>query len=467
MDGYDLICIGCGPAGERAATFAASLGKRVAIVERHVRPGGAMVNTGTLPSKALRETALICSMFQRRPIPGMELRFDHTLSVPRFMAQRHRLEMEEHDRIETAIDRHGITILRGQGRMLDAHHVEIETELGERTTCHTEYIMICTGSRPVRPEHIPFDDERVVDADGVLKLDQLPDRMMIVGGGVIGCEYASVFAEIDVIVDLVHPRDAVLPWLDDECREHLTRAMQRKGVRFHFEESVARVERSGDVIEVALESGSMMTTDVLLWAAGRQSNTEDIGMETIDVELDRRGLIPVNEHYQSTEPSVYAVGDVIGFPALAATSMEQALIAVSHMFGKPYRTELAENMPIGIYTIPAISCVGMTEHDAINGGMDVLTASASYRANARGRMLGDDEGLLKCIFERDTERLVGCTIVGEQATELIHLAQMAIIGRFDVDYFLNACFNYPSLTALFKDAAEAARRQRSTVATAA
>jgi NAD(P) transhydrogenase len=457
MQSFDLICIGCGPAGERAATYAAQLGKRVAIVERCVRPGGAMVNTGTLPSKALRETALICSMFHRRPIPGMELRFDHGLSVRRFMAQRHRLEMEEHDRIEGLIDHHDITILRGHGRIAGPNHVDVAPEFEETVRYGAEYILICTGSRPVRPDHIPFDDKVIVDADSVLNLDMLPRRMVIVGGGVIGCEYASIFAEIDVQVDLINARDAILPWLDPECCEHLVRSMQRNGVRFRYNESVTGAEvNDANEVTVTLESGETITADVMLWAAGRQSNTDDIGMDTINVDLDTRGLVNVDKQYRTTEPTVFAAGDVIGFPALAATSMEQGLIAVTNMFNEPYREELADMMPIGIYTIPAISCIGMTAEEAAKEGLDVISASAGFRTNARGRMLGDDAGILKCVFERSTGRLVGCTVVGEQATELIHVAQLAIVARVGIEYFVNVCFNYPSLTSLYKDAASQA-----------
>ncbi|MEM7228942.1 MAG: Si-specific NAD(P)(+) transhydrogenase [Planctomycetota bacterium] len=460
MEAYDLVCLGCGPAGERAAAQASKLGKRVAVIEREVRPGGAMVNTGTLPSKALRETALLCSMFHRRPLPGMELNFDRTMSVPRFMAQRHRLEMEEHDRIESMIDRHNITVLRGHGQIIDANTVAYAPEFSDPIHVRAERILICTGSRPVRPEFIPFDDVRIVDADSVLTLNAMPERMVIVGGGVIGCEYASIFAEINVKVDLVHPRDAVLPWLDPDCRGVLEDTMRHAGVNFRYNASVESVDRDPNgPLRVVLESGESIETDVMLWAAGRAPNTDTIGLDNVNVETTERGHIVVDESFQTSEPTIYAAGDIIGFPALAATSLEQGRIAASAMFGAPYLKTLAETMPVGIYTVPAISCVGLSEADAIKKGMDVVAASASYSSNSRGRMLGDSQGMLKCIFERDSRRIVGATVVGEQATELVHVAQLAISAQVGVEYFVDACFNYPSLTALFKTAAHDFLRQ--------
>ena len=460
MDTYDLICIGCGPAGEKAATQAAYYKKSVAVIEAHAQPGGAMVNTGTIPSKALRETSLLCSAFRRRPIPGIELSLDRAMSVPRFMAQRHLVEQQEHDRIESSFDRHDIDVFHGRGRLVDAHTVEVCLADGRLTELRGEHILIATGSSPLRPAHIPFDHPSVVDADGVLELERLPASMLVVGGGVIGCEYACVFAEIDVPVTLVHPRGEILPFVDAECREALMRTMQDRGIDFRLNTAVSSVTPIDDTrVRVEFENGGEVETEVLLWAAGRQSNTPDLGLEDVGVELGDRGLVKVDGQYRTNVESISAVGDVIGFPALAATSMEQGRIAVCHMFGLGFKEALAETMPIGLYTVPAVSMVGQTAIQALESGREIVTGRALYRHNVRGRMLGDAEGILKCVFDRHTRELLGCTIVGEQATELIHLALSTMSHGAGIDAFIGMCFNYPSLSELYKYAAYNALQQ--------
>jgi len=457
MHDYDLICIGCGPAGEKASTQAAYFGHPVAIVEQHATPGGAMVNTGTIPSKALRETALLCSAFNRRPLPGMDFRVDHNVSVAKFMARRHMIEQQEHDRIESSFDRQGIDVHHGRGRLIDATTVEVTTENGKTHRIRGRFVLISTGSSPLRPKHIPFDHPSVVDADGVLNLERIPARMIIVGGGVIGCEYASIFAEISVKVTLVHNGDHVLPFVDAECRQHLVQAMTDQGVDFRPNCAVKTVEPQLDgSVRVIFEDGTEATTDVLLWAAGRTSNSQNLGLESVGVEMGDRGLIKVNAHYQTNVPTIYAAGDVIGFPALAATSMEQGRIASCHMFGQTFKTGLTHLMPIGLYTIPAVSMIGQSMEQALREGHDPVIGTADYRYNVRGRMLGDDRGLLKCVFDRQSKALLGATIVGEDATELIHLAQCVIANGGGIDYFINTCFNYPSLGELYKYAAYSA-----------
>lgn len=456
MEEYDLICLGCGPAGEKAATQASYFGRRVAIIERHARPGGAMVNTGTIPSKSLRETALLCSAFHRRPMPGVQFKVDHKISVAKFMARRHLIEQQEHDRIEQSFDRHGIDVYRGDGRLLDAHTIEVKTPDGGSLALRTQFILIATGSSPVRPAHVPFHLPGIVDADTVLELPTIPESMIIVGGGVIGMEYASVFAEMEVHVTLIHGHDVVLPFLDAECRELLMRTLREQNVTFMLNAAVKSVSQRGAVVHVALEDGRSLNADALLWAAGRSSNSANIGLENAGVQLGERGLIAVNEHFQTSVPSIYAAGDVIGFPALAATSMEQGRVAACRMFSIPFKKKLAEATPIGLYTIPAVSMVGLSAEQAKKTGREIVIGRAEYRYNVRGRMLGDERGLLKCIFDADTKKLLGVCVVGEDATELIHLGQTVITLGGDIDYFINACFNYPSLCELYKYAAYSA-----------
>jgi len=454
MNEYDLICLGCGPAGEKAATQAAYFKHRSAIVERRPRPGGAMVNTGTIPSKALRETALLCSAFRRQPLPGVELALDRSMSVPRFMARTHLIEQQEHDRIESSMDRHGIDVISGQGRVVDPHTIVVEHGDGSETTHRARHILIATGSSPVRPDHVPFNHPSVVDADGVLELERMPSSMIIVGAGVIGCEYASVFAEIGVEVTIIDPRADVLSFLDTECRDHLIDSMREEGIGLWLGTTVSTVSTNpDDTVSITTEDGRTLSADALLWAAGRSSNSAGIGLEDVGVEMGRRGLILVDERYRTNIPSIYAAGDVIGFPALASTSMEQGRIAACDMFGIDFKKKLADTTPIGIYTIPGISAVGLMEQAARDAGHRTVVGRALYRHNVRGRMLGDENGILKCVFDRDTRRLLGATIVGINAIELIHLAQLAIATGVGLDYMISACFNYPTLTEMFKYAA--------------
>jgi NAD(P) transhydrogenase len=451
---YDLVCIGSGPAGEQAAVQAASHGHRVAVVEREARPGGAMVNTGTIPSKALRETALLCSALRRRPIPGVQPAVDRNLSIHRLMAQRYRVQYQEHDRIERAFDRLGIDVVRGHGRLEDACTVSVEAADGSRTVLRARFILIATGSSPVQPENIPFGHRSIVDADGILELTRIPESAIVVGGGVIGCEYACMLGEIGVSVTIVHPRPELLPFLDQECRDHLVRAMMDESIEIRLNTSVVDARPlEDDRVEVRFDDGETALCHVLLWAAGRESNTARIGLDAAGVRTGKRGLVPVNEHYQTNVGNIYAAGDVIGFPALSSTSMEQGRLAACHMFGIPVPQRLADTVPFGLYTIPAVSAVGLTEHDAREQGLDVVVGRALYRNNARGRMLGDDQGLLKCVFDRRSRRLLGAAIVGEDACELIHLAQFIMLYEGGLDELIGACFNYPTLAELYKHAA--------------
>ncbi len=426
------------------------------MIERAARPGGAMVNTGTIPSKVLRETALLCTAYRHRPLPGMEYQIDTTSSMTKFMARRHLAQLEEHDRIEASFDHHGIDVRRGTGRIADEHSVVVSAPDGTETTLTAQYILIATGSSPVQPDHIPFDQPTVVDADGVLELDRMPKSLIIVGGGVIGCEYACTFGEIGVAVTLIEPREAILPFLDAECRDLLVASMRDAEITVQLGDAVEAVSADRRQVSVVCESERTLEADALLWAAGRSSNTTGIGLESVGVATGNRGLILVNEHYQTNVPSIYAAGDVIGFPALASTSMEQGRIAACDMFNIDFKSKLAATLPMGLYTIPAVSMVGINEAEARETGRDVVVGRARYHQNARARMLGDDRGLIKCVFDRQSRELLGATIVGAQATELIHIGQALIVSGSGVDYLIDACFNYPSLSELYKYAAYSA-----------
>ena len=458
MARYDLVCIGCGPAGETAAVTAGLSGRRALVVEAAGRPGGAMVNTGTIASKVLRETSLVCSAFRRRPVPGIEARPDTNLSISAFMARTTLVQMEEHDRIEETLDRAGVEVRHGRGRLLGPNRVEITLPDGSIEQVEAANILLATGSRPARPDWIDFDHPRLVDADGLLSLDRMPSSLTIVGGGVIGSEYACIFAELGIPTTLVEPRSGLMRFLDDEIRERLEGEMIETGIDLRLGARPVAVRGDEKHAIVELESGETIESEVVLWSLGRQGNADGLGLEAAGIRPNDRGLIAVDEDYRTSCPSVHAVGDLIGFPALASTSIEQGRVAACRMFGFDEDRALAATVPMGIYTIPAIGHVGRTLEEAGRDGMDAIVGRAEYRRNSRGRMLGDDRGLLKLVVDRGNEQVIGCSVVGEDATELVHMAQFAISTRQKLSWFEQACFNYPSLTGLFREAAEDARQ---------
>jgi len=462
MKHYDLICIGCGPAGEKAATQAAYFKRRVAVIESESRPGGAMVNTGTIPSKTLRETALLLSAFRRRSVPGIGLKIDRNISIFALMARMLAVQQVEHDRIESAIDRHAIDVISGRGRIIDPHTVRITDADGGERDLHAQHILIATGSRPTDLKSPGYDHPRIVDSDSLLHLDRLPRSLTVIGGGVIGCEYACVFGELGVEVTLIEPRDVVLGFLDEEIREALLRSMEEMGITVETGRAVDRiVAPAGDEhVCVVLKDGTEIKSSHVLYAAGRSGNTEGLGLENIGVVPNNRGYLTVDERYQTTCPGVYAAGDVIGFPALASTSMEQGRVAACRMFGLDYKKAVSDIFPIGLYTIPPIGTVGLTEEQARTEGLDVMTGRAPFALTARGRILESDGttniGFIKLVFEYPSRRLLGAQIIGDEATELIHIAQM-VLGSSEndrtIDRFVHNVFNYPTLSETFRLAA--------------
>lgn len=438
--------------------MAASAGRRVAIVERESMPGGAMVNTGTIASKVLRETALMCSAFRRRPVPGVEFALDRGMSLPRFMARKTLVQIEEHDRIERSIDRHGIDVIRGIGRVAGEHLIEVTRPDRSTEVIDTEFLLIATGSRPNRPGNVDFTCPAVVDCEGILQLDRMPESIIVVGAGVIGCEYACIFAEMGVHVTLIEPRESIMPFLDREIREVLVSRMREISIEIVYGAMPdAVVGHPEGHASLRTKDGRQFDASIVLWSLGRVGNTDGIGLEGVGLVPDQRGLLKVDESYRTSVPWIYAAGDVIGFPALASTSLEQGRIAACSMFGITYRDRLAATVPIGIYTIPAVAGVGLTEDEAKAKGLDVVIGRARYRNNPRGRMLGDDQGLCKMVFCATDGRLLGASIVGEDSTEQIHVAQAVIAMNGGIDFFLEMCFNYPSLGELFKYAAIDAR----------
>jgi len=450
---YDLIVVGGGPAGEKGAVQAAYFGKRVLVVEREAEPGGAAVHTGTLPSKTLRETAIFLSGYRQRELYGVRVAVDAGLAVPRLLSRKNAVRELEVQRIHWNFQRHGVDLVRGVGTFVDAHTIEISAPGCGARRVTGEYFLVATGSKPFQPSHIPFDDEDVDDSDTVLHLDRLPKTLTVIGGGVIGCEYATMFAALHVGVTLVDGRPTLLPFLDAEMGERLHGAMAAFEIGFKLGVNVVSVARQGGQIVTTLDDGTTLSTDKLLYAAGRSGRTEGLGLEEIGVDIDKRGNLKVDDDYRTTCPSVYAAGDVIGFPALASTSMEQARVAVCHAFGFSYKRQVSHLLPYGIYTIPEVSCVGVSEEDAKKQGTSFVVGRAFYRDNARGKIIGDKDGVVKLIFDAATRKLIGCHCLGDRASELVHIGQLMIALGGTVDTLIETVFNYPTLAELFKYAA--------------
>lgn len=449
---YDLCVIGSGPAGEKGAAQAAYFGKRVAVIEKEAKPGGAAVHTGTLPSKTLRETALFLSGHRQRETYGVNVTLDKALAVPKLLSRKDAVRQMEVDRIHWNLDRHKVDYVQGAARFVDGHTLEVTGAAGARRVT-AEFILVATGSVPFQPSTIDFADPDIDDSDSILQIDRMPVRLTVMGAGVIGCEYASMFAALGVKVTLIEPRGELLAFLDADMSEALRLALIHLGIDVRMNDAANAVRRVGDEIRVTLASGGEIASDKLLFAAGRSGATASLGLEAVGVELGTRGTIKVDSDYRTSAPSVYAAGDVIGFPALASTSMEQARVAVCHAFGFTYKRQVGELLPYGIYTIPEVSCVGLSEEDAIAKKITVVCGRAYYKHNARGKIIGDTDGMVKLVFERDSRRLIGAHVIGDRATELVHIGQAIVTLKGTVETLIEMVFNYPTLAECYKYAA--------------
>ncbi|HVM46567.1 MAG TPA: Si-specific NAD(P)(+) transhydrogenase [Candidatus Acidoferrum sp.] len=461
---YDLVIIGGGPAGIVGAATAAGAGKKVALVDNHYELGGAGVNTGTVPSKTLRETALALSGVKARRLIGVDLSVREQATVGDFL--RHEQQVKEGFNSMIAQQLHAdlTDLYFGTGTFVDPHlvHVEPSKQAPARgqvpappveVVLRGESILIATGSSPFRPPNYPFGTPEVYDSDTILQLDLLPRRIAVVGAGVIGSEYACTFAALGAQVHLIDGRDKLLPFLDGEVSRALTAAMERGGITFHWNEQVKLCDRSGSsCLKLDLASGTSLEVDAVLVAAGRKCATENLNLAAAGVKVGERGVIPVDAEYRTNVPHIYAAGDVIGFPALASTSMEQGRRAARHAIGQAGDLRLSPLLPNGIYTIPEVSMVGETEESLQKKGVDYVAGRADYRRNARGRIIGDLDGFLKLLFRRNDMKLLGVHIIGEQATEVVHIGLMAMLSDSTADVFVEACFNMPTLGGLYKSA---------------
>ena len=453
MKKFDLIVIGSGPAGEKGAAQAAYFGKHVGMVERSQCPGGIFVNSGTIPSKCLREAALYYSGLLQRGLYGIDYSLREGLTVHDFMHHKDAVVDIERDKVQKNLLAHHVEMIHGSASFEDAHTVQVQLPEGGRESLTADFFLIATGSQPYRPADIPFDDHFIFDSDTILAMDRIPKSMIVVGGGVIGCEYASMFTALGVKVMFSAGSDRLLPFLDAEISARLKDRLEYLGLELILNDRPATVATQSNSIRVTMKSGRVLETETALLSTGRTPVVAGLGLEKAGLTLTERHAIAVNEHYQTSLPHIYAAGDVIGFPALGSTSMEQGRLAVCHAFGLNYKQRLPQTLPLGIYTIPEISSVGETEETCKTKGIAYEVGRALYSNNARGQMVGETHGLLKLIFRRDNLRLLGVHVIGENATDLVHIGMMVIELEGGINNLIDSVFNAPTLSEMYKAAA--------------
>jgi NAD(P) transhydrogenase len=451
-DRFDLVVIGSGPAGEKGAVQAAYYGRRVAVVERRPQPGGASIAVAGMPVKTLRDTAAYLTGWSRRDVYGIGISL-----APECVMNRLRTRMDEvmetmAGSVGQNLERHGVVLIHGDARLGPDRTVIVnDAEDGERTL-HARVVLLATGSRPYHPPDVPFEDPDVHDSDTILSLERLPDRILIIGGGAVGSEYASIFAALGAQVTLVDRAARLLPFVDREISDALAENLVRSGVRLIFGAQVESVGRDRDGLIVRVD-GEELHPDVVLHAAGRSANVEGLGLADAGVRADSRGRIQVAESFRTTAEGIYAAGDVIGPPGLASVSMEQARVAMCRAFGIPFKKSIDPLVPTSIYTLPEVAIVGLTEEAARGAGEDVQTGRALFAANSRARIAGTTEGLVKLVFRTSDSRLLGVHIFGEEASELIHIGQAMLRARATVRDFIDATFNVPTRADAYKYAA--------------
>ncbi len=454
METFDLIVIGTGPAGEKASVKAAYFGHRVAIIEKEAIFGGAEVVTGTLPSKTLKETSLYFSGKYEKGLYGIDRDLKHEASMEDFMFRKNYVTAAAAQEIHDNLIRHGVRIFSGVASFEDPHTIRITGK--DNTVISGKYILIATGSYPFHPPTIPFDNKRIHDSDTILQMQHFPSSLCIVGAGVIGCEYATIFSTMGTKVYLVNDKEHILPFVDHEISEELVKQMQLSGVQILFNTSVESVTPPKDdssPVLIELKSKECLQVDMYLFAAGRSGNTKLLKCAEIGLNMGKREQLLVDSEYRTNIPHIFAVGDVIGFPALASTSMEQGRVAVAHMFQTQDLENLPGYFPYGIYTVPEVSMVGITEDEAIKKNINHLIGKARYTDMARGKILGAKGGFLKLVFSKDDLTILGVHIIGHIATELIHYGVMLVEEKKSLTQVIQQVFNYPTLHDLYKYAA--------------
>ena len=448
---YELVVIGSGPGGRSAAIQGAKLGRKVLVVEKGQDIGGVSVHTGTIPSKTMRETVLNLSGMREREFYGLGYRVKEDITAQDILERVNKTLAHEVEIQEVQLNRNQIDTQFGKARFLDQHHLAITKDEGDELVVRADKIVIAVGTKPYRPETMPFDGVNVIDSDELLTIERLPKSLAVVGAGVIGLEYATIFSALDISVTLIDPRTKILDFVDREIIQYMVNQLRDRGVTFrlgHKVDSIKHDKKSGRQ-HCSLDSGRMVKADMVLFAAGRIGSTWSLGLENCGLAVDERGRLAVNENFQTSVDNIYAVGDVIGFPSLASTSLEQGRVAICRAYGAPMGGT-SEYFPYGIYSVPEISMVGMTEEDVQARKIPYEVGVARFRETARGQIMGLTSGLLKCIFSIKTKRLLGVHIVGEGATELVHIGQAVMAHKGGLSFFLDNTFNYPTLAEAYK-----------------
>jgi NAD(P) transhydrogenase len=452
MYDFDVLVIGSGPSGQKAAIATAKLGRRAAIVERRNMIGGVCLNTGTIPSKTLREAVLYLTGLDQREMYGQSYRVKDEITIADLAARTQHVVGRESDVVRSQLSRNHVMILIGTGSFIDEHTVEVDDGEGRMRRATADKIVIATGTRPARPASVDFDERTVIDSDGIVHLEQVPQSMVVAGAGVIGIEYASMFAALGSKVTVVEQRDRMLEFCDIEVVEALKYHLRDLAVTFRFGETVASVEARPEGAIANLRSGKKIPADTVMYSAGRQGMSDGLSLAAAGLAADERGRIVVDEFFRTAVPHIYAVGDVIGFPALAATSMEQGRLAAHHACGEPIH-EMARLQPIGIYSIPEISFIGRTEDQLTKENVPFEVGVSRYRELARGQIIGDSYGVLKLLVSLEDRTLLGVHVFGTGATELVHIGQAVMGCGGTIDYLVDAVFNYPTLAESYKVAA--------------
>lgn len=453
MQKYDFVVIGSGPGGEKAAIQAAKLGKEVLVVDEAESPGGNCIRSGTIPSKTLRESVRFIKAMKTQSIFGISVKLDSNLTINRLMHRRNSATISLVERLQSNFQRNNVEYLQGRATFDGPHRLSVRNGEQHSEQVEADSIIIATGSRPFQPEWINFSHPRVMDSDTILGLNQIPKTLTIIGAGVIGCEYASIFAPLGVKVNLVNPRQILLDFLDLEISNALAFLMRDAGIRIRLGEHLLAVECDDDNVFAKMESGKIFRSEYLLFANGRTGNTDGMGLEELGINLTSRGQIEVNENFQTGQEHIYAVGDVIGFPSLAATAMGQGRLAAMHAVSGRQPGSESSLLPTGIYTLPEISTVGATEEELTERKVPYEVGSATYKELARGQITGNTTGRLKLLFHRESLKLLGVHIIGESATELIHIGQTVMAYGGNVEFFIDHVFNFPTWSECYRVAA--------------
>ncbi|MGH7142960.1 MAG: Si-specific NAD(P)(+) transhydrogenase [Planctomycetota bacterium] len=454
MQQYDLCVIGAGPAGEKAALQAARHGASVAVIEKGKHPGGASVITGTIPSKSIRETVQYINSLYSQGLTGVEVHLNKKITIQELMYRKNIVEARRIEDIKRGYREAAIDYIQGEARFISPHELLVRQD-GDEDTCHihAKKIIIAVGTRPYRPADLPFDGKRVLDSDTILTMEHIPKSILIYGGGVIGCEYCSIFSKMGSRVHLIDPRGRLLDFLDHDISTALQYLMQESGVTLKLGEQYASVEVGEKLVHLHLKSGKKVGAEVMLFANGRTGNADLVDVEKAGLKMDSRNKLQVNDHYQTSVEHIYAVGDVIGFPSLASTSNEQGRLAADHAVTGRDVSGFGKVFPIGIYTIPEVAMIGKTEDELTAAGVPYEIGVCRYKELARGDIIGDHDGILKMIFHQDTRELLGVHILGPNATEIIHIGQAVMYYKGKLEYFCNEVFNFPTLSSAYKVAA--------------